>query len=356
MRQVRSTAHHSGAHCTEQELLPASTGCPFCGFPGERAVALQLQQAPAVELRRCPVCDGASASRMPSAERLDSYYAAYFTHDGEKVTFDLPPARFARHILGLMPRFAVMHARILDFGGGDGTLSAAAAALLLARGAESVHIDVVDYQAPSPSPGEGITISHARSTTELPEADYDLVLASSIVEHLPEPRPELQRLFSAIAPGGFFYARTPWIVPVFRLLGKAGIRGDFTYPAHLHDLGREFWERIVGCLPLEAEAYRQRHSAPSIVETGFARAPVRTLAAHLLKAPARVFPSWPFVGGWEVVFERSERAMASTRRGRSRSIPRRAAIADPTPALAQQTSRRSRTSLPSPAGTRSALP
>ncbi len=79
---------------------------------------------------------------------------------------------------------------------------------------------------------------------------------------------------------------------------------DFTYPAHLHDLGRGFWNGILGRLALDSQ-YRIRHSATSIVETVFSEAPVRTVAAHALKLPSHLFPSWPFVGGWEVVFERT---------------------------------------------------
>jgi hypothetical protein len=266
---------------------------------------LQLQQSPEVKLLACLRCGGSSASRNPTYECLARYYSGYFSTGREQVTFDLSPRRFANHILGLISLLPQERVRILDFGGGDGTLSLAAAKLLIERGTRAVEIDIVDFQQ-SPVCGiEGVSISRAQSTLELGSRQYELVLASAIVEHLAEPREELVRLLAALAPGGCLYARTPWILPVLRGLSQLGMNVDFTFPAHLHDLGRNFWNRILSFLPLDAQAYRIRHAAPSIVETGFSRAPVRTLAAYALKAPARLFPSWPFVGGWEVVFERA---------------------------------------------------
>jgi hypothetical protein len=99
---------------------------------------------------------------------------------------------------------------------------------------------------------------------------------------------------------------TPWIlpVPVFRILRRLGVRCDFTFPSHVHDMGREFWERLkmsIGC----SDLVRLVHSGTSPVETRLAQDPVRTFAAYLLKTPAMIAPrAWNYVGGWEVLFER----------------------------------------------------
>jgi SAM-dependent methyltransferase len=311
MKHGLPSAHQAGFFCTESDLLAPSTACPLCEFAGERPSVLVLQQAPDVHLLSCPSCGGASASRIPTPEALTRFYDEYYSDRdesaiAEKVTFD-QPRRFARHLLRLMPPLPRRELRILDFGGGDGALSLAAGELLLGGGARSVHIDVVDYYDASPQTPDGVSMRHVRSLDDLGSSEYDLVLASAVVEHLPAPRRELIRLLSAIAPAGFFYARTPWVLPLSRLLRKFGSRIDFFYPCHLHDLGRDFWNRVLGHLTPEAMAFHLRHSATSLVESGFSDAFFRTLAAYTLKAPSRVLPSWPYVGGWEVIIERIPR-------------------------------------------------
>jgi len=235
---------------------------------------------------------------------LAAYYDGYYVHATGKITFD-NPARFARHIFGFIGRAPRSEFRILDFGGGDGALSTALTELLLPAGVRRATIDLVDREEPAPaSQPLAVSIRHARALTDISEPGYDLVLASAIIEHLPEPRPDLTRLFDFLRPGGLLYARTPWMAPIFRICAPLGLPFDFTYPAHVHDLGREFWENLTTSLSLDNSRYRLRHSSPSIVETAFSQAPLRSLVAYAMKAPWRVFPGWCFIGGWEVVFER----------------------------------------------------
>lgn len=94
--------------------------------------------------------------------------------------------------------------------------------------------------------------------------------------------------------------------PICGVLERLGIGYDFSYPSHVHDLGKAFWEQVSGRVPVAKPPVRLRHSRPSIVETGFGDAPLRTLAAYVLKAPWRLLPNtYALVGGWEVMFERN---------------------------------------------------
>ena len=110
----------------------------------------------------------------------------------------------------------------------------------------------------------------------------------------------MQRLFALIADGGYFYARTPYVVPLTRLMPRL----DLTYPGHVHDMGMDFWDKVTDAFDFPGV---QIESRPSLVETSFTQAPARTFAAYALKAPARIVRSWPFVGGWEVVLRRENR-------------------------------------------------
>jgi len=195
--------------------------------------------------------------------------------------------------------------RILDFGGGDGSLSILIAGQLTNSGScPGASIDVIDYARSATPADRRIAIRHADSLDDVAPLKYDLVLASSIMEHIPDARTEFERLFRAIAPGGRMYARTPWIAPLFACLKRFSLSFDFTFPAHVHDFGKAFWEGLTDRMGLDSTYLRLTHSRPSPVESGFREAPLRTTAAYLLKAPWYLWPrSYDFVGGWEVMFE-----------------------------------------------------
>ncbi len=94
------------------------------------------------------------------------------------------------------------------------------------------------------------------------------------------------------------------MIPLARLIGKF----DLTYPAHVHDMGSSFWNRFVQTFGLRADLIVSR---ASLIETAFREAPVRTVAAFIMKLPSHlelalrhprpVDPIWTLVGGWEVV-------------------------------------------------------
>ncbi|MCC6337850.1 MAG: class I SAM-dependent methyltransferase [Myxococcales bacterium] len=216
---------------------------------------------------------------MPTREALEEYYSRYYQQNELGVTF-VGKQAFAKNIAKrCTPR------RILDFGGGDGSLSKAIS--------PTAEIVVVDYAAPT---GD----SRVTLLKELSEASgsFDLVIASAVLEHVPEIRITMERLFRLVAPRGLFYARTPYVQP-FASFGRV----DVGFPGHLHDLGPDFWNRVIETFQLQAVLEASR---PSIVETSFASHPVRTLAAYALKAPCHLEllfhrnPWWRFVGGWEV--------------------------------------------------------
>ena len=88
---------------------------------------------------------------------------------------------------------------------------------------------------------------------------------------------------------------------------------DINYRYHVHDLGGGFWNRAPRTFGLRGKVLM---SGPSPVETSWSEHPMRTLAATLLKAPARAErilldyakrkdPFWNFVGGWELLFRQS---------------------------------------------------
>jgi SAM-dependent methyltransferase len=245
---------------------------------------------------------------MPKPEVLQEYYSKYYVTGNEKITCP-GSARFARHIAahsGLAARNGLI--RMLDFGGGDGTLARKTADQLLAKSKTTVEIDLIDYEKPGEYSTDSIRLQGYRTLREA-RGPYDLVIASAVLEHIPEVNSVMRQLFALTRAGGCLYARTPCIVPLARLVRNL----DFTYPGHVHDMGGGFWNRVITTFGLDAQCIV---SGPSLIETTLRSHPVRTIAAALLKAPARfeglLSPStrtdrwWNFVGGWEIMLRFGE--------------------------------------------------
>lgn len=307
---MKATAFHAGMHLEEAQLRPAEPACPLCLFRGERPAAVRLQSEPNVFLLTCPQCGGFSASRLPTEDALRAYYATYYrqgtSKDAEQVTFH-DPQRFAKHICRkAMPFLQRQTPRILDFGGGGGDLSLSLARLMLCNGASHVNVILVDYNAAlARSDCQDISLECHENLASANAEDCDLVLASAVLEHIPYPQEDFTRLLSAVRPGGLFYARTPCVAPIFRILQRIGLPADFTYPAHVHDMGEAYWSNILNLLPPPFQTYSMIWSHPSIVETTLKKNIMRTLAAHVMKAPWRILGNrYQLVGGWEVLIRR----------------------------------------------------
>lgn len=245
---------------------------------------------------------------MPTNAALDSYYADYFksplsSASHEKITIDdhrrfgvYLASRFGKHLNR-------KHVRILDFGGGDGAISYYVSCLLVKAGVESVELMIVDYnETPVRSQDERIRIDRKSTLEEIGASRFDIVIASAIIEHIPQPAGVLHSLLGSLEAGGVFYARTPCIVPLMRLLRLVGLRIDFTYPAHVHDLGQDFWETY-----FRKPGFEMLVSKPSIVETTLKRHFLRTIVAYALKAPWYLFGrNYRLVGGWEVFVKKAD--------------------------------------------------
>lgn len=288
--------------------------CPVCGSTQPRRQVGFVQSDPTIGLLRCCRCRAVSASHLPTPAFLADYYRNVFSdlyspynqgHEHD-ITFS-DPGRFVRHLLRdlkLAVPAAGQRVRIIDFGGGDGTLS-----LMLAQqlaGAAGIDIVIVDYGSKVVvAPSERITVTKVATLDGVTQA-ADIVLASASIEHVGHAEPVIRKVLSLLKPGGWFYARTPYIVPLKRLVPSI----DIGYPAHVHDMGMDFWNRLPQTFGADLELIRSR---PSIVQVTFSVSAPRWLVSHALKFPAHVecalFPRkkwllWPFVGGWEAMFRR----------------------------------------------------
>ena len=302
---IQATGFHRGLRLRANDIDDAGVICPVCHSARGRRAVYRVQSDPDIVMLACAKCGAASASHMPKPDVLRRYYADYYTNAAARHTLD-EPLRFARHVLGAMPEVSGSGMlRILDFGGGDGSLAIAIAQCLRTRSAAApIAIDVVDFSPPRDPGDRDIAIRSYREVTQT-AGTYDIILASAIFEHLPDAHAAIRQVTARAGRRAYMYARTPFVLPLARLLPMI----DITYPAHVHDMGSAFWGRFAATFDLSA---RLLSSRPSLVETTFARAPLRTAAAYLLKAPAILeqtvlgrdhSPLWGFVGGWEAMIQ-----------------------------------------------------
>jgi SAM-dependent methyltransferase len=300
----------SQAIVPEESLEPAWTQCPLCAARGPFTSELVLQASPPVELLECAQCGGGSASRMPTDAYCATFYSAGYAAGHVEVTQGNARS-FATHLSKALANVALpRQLRLLDFGGNDGSMALALVHELLNAGrVDGARIVVLDHVPAVRCDDPRIELSAGLRLEELPQDErFDAVIASAVIEHIPHAQPVLQELLARVAPSGWFYARTPWVAPLVKRVPRLPL---MLWPAHVHDLGRAFWNGVCERAP----NFRIVLSRPSWVETSWRRQPLRTAAAYLLKAPAqldaRVRPSyrgtldWPFVGGWEIVMQRA---------------------------------------------------
>ena len=302
-QELLKPVHHQGAQLSEQELLPEETVCPLCNYEGKRRPVITLQESPQVRLLACR-CGCRSASRMPRPEVLRDYYARYYAAIDGTATFD-GSDRFARHLfrsLGVTPKSSL---RILDFGGGvDATISRSLARQFTANGTDRVEISLVDYNASCQRDWGAVTVNCYQNVQEA-GGEFDVVIASAIMEHIPYPRDILISLLNSLGTQGRAYFRTPSMSSIVKLAARFGVYIDFTNPAHVHDMGQAFWENVLPSLGA-SNNFSLIRSRPAIVETAFRVHPSRTAVAYALKAPWWLLRgSYSMVGGWEGVIARA---------------------------------------------------
>jgi 2-polyprenyl-3-methyl-5-hydroxy-6-metoxy-1,4-benzoquinol methylase len=301
---MRATGFHEGMRVGSADVYDASDICPVCRSTQPRKAVFNVQHDPEIDMLECLSCGAFSASQMPKSEFLDHYYAQYYSGESESYTLN-GPTRFARHIVQFMRDPALAgDLRILDFGGGDGSLAIAVARCLQERtnASVSVTIDVVDYASPRDPEFPGVLIKGHQELADV-QGGFDIIIASAILEHIPDAHSAIERLTGMANKSAYMYARTPFILPIARIIPRI----DITYPAHVHDMGSAFWSGFTRTFNLDAHIVSSR---PSLVETTLRYSPIRTAIARALKFPAHLElalfgqnrqPLWKFVGGWEAV-------------------------------------------------------
>jgi 2-polyprenyl-3-methyl-5-hydroxy-6-metoxy-1,4-benzoquinol methylase len=307
-------------------LEEAFVGCPFCGSRSIKyignlhaspdikvhtdflnIIGTVLSNGPSQDIKiyTCNNCSIGFFNPQPTEKFLKEFYTHYDIGDNPRKKID--PRRVASHLKKYLGNLSLRETfRILDFGGGDGAVSQCLGQYLLSAGiAKKINISVVDFNTVPDSTENSISQNSFETLDSIPLSDeFDIVIASAILEHLKNPRQILLLLLQKMKKQGIFYARTPYTFPFYKGFKKLGMTFGMPYPAHLFDMGGYFWSDVLKTLNLSAD-FRLKASHTSLVHAEFRKKPLISILSHLVKLPSYLMGKlYPFSGGWEVVIER----------------------------------------------------
>lgn len=195
------------AYNIEESDLIKNEKCGFC----ESTEFISLQQyfqKPDIHFVKCKNCGAVTYDKQFSQAALDKMYSNYEYHSEDEVqsvTF-YGSERFAKHISKYVDFAEKDKVKILDFGGGDGALAYFTALQLKKRNPKMIiEILVVDYcnSLYKSDRSDGITMRHDFPLSKV-EEEFDLIIASAIIEHLPKPAEEVKKLFTLLTGGGVY--------------------------------------------------------------------------------------------------------------------------------------------------------
>jgi 2-polyprenyl-3-methyl-5-hydroxy-6-metoxy-1,4-benzoquinol methylase len=293
---ISSTIYHRGKFINKTECQKIKE-CPYCKSNSLEVVKREENTSHGYWMR-CEKCCLNFVNEVPYIWVLDNYYLNYYSIDSEqKVTAD-NPIRIAKRIYNKVSSDLIRRKdtciKILDWGGGDGTLSVLLAGNYLKD--FKVEITNVDYHAQNNSNSvnyPNINYQAIKNLDEINE-EFDLIICSAILEHVPSINENVNLLFKLLSPKGCIYFRTPYMIPFKRVLGKFQ---DMTYPAHIYDIGYDFYEFIAS-----EYGVKTIYLGPSVIETALCQNFLRTLLSFFFKVPYIFLGrKWKFVGGVEFV-------------------------------------------------------
>lgn len=149
----------------------------------------------------CRICRTIYTSRVPSqneAENYDEYYNA----DNLST-----PAFIRMRVKEIVGEFAPYRRlnRLLDVGFGSGTILHAARDLGWAASGQEVSRPAAEQ-----AKKQGFDVFHGMlEDAKFADGYFDVITASEIIEHLPEPQMTLNEIARILRPGGLLWATTP---------------------------------------------------------------------------------------------------------------------------------------------------
>ncbi len=181
----------------ENNIDSAERRCPAC----DSARTTYVGQKNDFRMLSCQKCGTLYTSGLPAPESAEDY-DGYYNSENLSV-----PDFINKRLDEIVAGFSAyrQNGRLLDIGFGAGTvLQAAARAGWTATGIE-VSQTAVEYVR-----GLGFTVFCGElAEAKYPDGHFDVITASEVLEHVPEPDALLREMARVLRPGGLLWATTP---------------------------------------------------------------------------------------------------------------------------------------------------
>ncbi len=263
--------------------------CPAC----HKSDTTQIGEKNNFLMLSCRNCYSLYSSYLPIDEQAEDY-DVYYTENNLKVP-EFILGRLNKIVEGFQPYFT--HGRFLDIGFG-------AAALLQTAEKKGWKVTgaEVSKSAIEHARKLGFEVFHGElNDAKYPDNYFDVITASEIIEHCPQPEILLDEVIRILRPGGLFWATTPSAKGLSYQL--TGLEWSVIYPPeHLQLFSKKgiglmlkksgfssFKIQTSGFSPMEvADTYRKRWRGNSSQGKSFSRVEADyALNESLTKSPGR---------------------------------------------------------------------
>lgn len=284
----------------KQDLILNLDICPDCNHNIQDDYLI-LQNNPQVKMVKCEKCKLSYANKMPSQTFLDklyepSIYKANLTSNKKNTQF------LAKKIFNKI-KFTKNKIKILDFGGGNGSLSIELISLFeeINISAHSLVVDV--YNSCS---YKNVSFQHVNEFRKN-QQKFDIVLASAVLEHLPNFVTITDLLLNKLNNYGYFYCRTPWEYEISKTFRFYKIK----WPRHLYDIGGDYWvnffKKKEDFVMIVNETSNSEISTNHIFKYFIAKLlkSISHIEKFLFRGKDYHQPKWPYVGGWDIIVRKN---------------------------------------------------
>jgi SAM-dependent methyltransferase len=207
--------------------------------PGDAGLAADTTaygRAPG-DIYRCPRCGHMQVDPLPAEELLESEYAdvaegSYLDEEaGQRATARIALERIERE---------VEPGALCDLGCWVGFLLSEAER----RGWSGVGVEPSRFAAQTARDRFGLDVRQGSiAAVDLPQAGFDAVVLGDVIEHLPDPGAELDRVRGLLRRGGVLYLALPDAGS--RIARRLGARWWSVLPTHVHYFTRASLRRLL---------------------------------------------------------------------------------------------------------------
>ncbi len=271
-----------GASRSENRASDPGTQCVVCAAPVNNHVRVRLAGG---ELRSCAQCETWIYFPRPDQGRQSGIHdtAEYFEHPYFKLRRTLNAAQIRRcrqifgRIGGTIDVAGLRGRRMLDIGCDTGVFLSAAAQEF---GVAPVGIDV-NKQAVAAARNSGIdAFTGTLEAAPASLADFPLITAIDLIEHVASPGALLEEIGRRLAPGGVTYLETPNIRSAVYRIGRWLSIVTGGRPAGLYD--RLFPAQHIQYFTRQSLAMLARASGLEVIALGERTLPSGDIAANPL--------------------------------------------------------------------------